>query len=141
MRCRAGAAVACERANARERARASVRARIRAPATALRAALTYTFLPPVILVAIQSLSRRERSFASHDPMMRSVAPSGLSTAEGMGYCVRVSVGGVSEAATRQPRWWRQALERRTRVRAGTLTRHVRHARTRPPRARPHPHVC
>ena len=46
----------------------------------------FTLRPPVILDAITTLDRREASFASQRPMIRSVSPSGFSRVLGMGYC-------------------------------------------------------
>ena len=47
--------------------------------------------PPVIFVASTTFSRRLLSFASHEPMIRSVFPSGRARSLGIGYCSAVSI--------------------------------------------------
>ncbi len=47
--------------------------------------------PPVILDAITTFSRRDLSLAIHEPMMRSVSPSGRCLSDGIGYCSAVSI--------------------------------------------------
>ena len=53
----------------------------------------FTLRPPVIFEAMTTFSRRERSWFSHEPMIRSVSPSTLNAAgfEGIGYCSAVSM--------------------------------------------------
>mmetsp|Transcript_119390 Transcript_119390/g.207848 ORF Transcript_119390/g.207848 Transcript_119390/m.207848 type:complete len:231 (-) Transcript_119390:456-1148(-) len=52
--------------------------------------LRFTFLPPVIFVAMTIFARRDGSCLCHRPMTSSVRPSGRRKSDGIGYCSAVS---------------------------------------------------
>eukprot|EP00967_Tisochrysis_lutea_P068414 scaffold89644_cov32-Tisochrysis_lutea.AAC.1 len=67
-----------------------------------------TLRPPVIFEAITRSLRRVLSFASQDPIICSVSPSGCCRSEGMGYCSAVSMKLTPLARAMSSIWWHAA---------------------------------